>query len=174
MSRGAIVAARWLHEPQPIGTSPVRCGLPHRAGWCRPGGAPFSSPCCWSCRGYGRISDPGMGPYPPQGALALDTNTSQSAIGWWAGVSTPCGAVSTRWKSVFVPELSELYMHGRVSDPGMGSCLPRRALALCTSPIQSTIGRWGRSFHTVWSGFNPDDHRSRPQVIEVVKVWNGI
>ena len=35
-------------------------------------------------------------------------------------VSKPCGAVSTRWMSVFIPGLLEFYMYRRTSDPGMG------------------------------------------------------
>ena len=69
--RGATPAARWLHEPQPISNQPVGLGFPHRTGRYRPEGSPFSSPGCQSCRSYGRISDPRMGPYPPRGALAL-------------------------------------------------------------------------------------------------------
>ena len=50
MARGATLAARWLHEPQPISNQPVGLGFPHRAGRYRPCGSPFSSPHCWSCR----------------------------------------------------------------------------------------------------------------------------
>ena len=32
---------------------------------------------------YGMVSNPGMGNYPPRGALALCTIPSQSAIGQW-------------------------------------------------------------------------------------------
>ena len=46
------------------------------------------------------------------------------------GVSTPCGAVSTTGATVFVPGLLELYMYGRISDPGMGSYTAQVALAL--------------------------------------------
>ena len=57
---------------------------------------------------YGGISERRMGPYPPRGALALYTNTSQSAIGWWDwGFHTVQGGVD-QGKSVFVPVLSEL------------------------------------------------------------------
>ena len=51
LARGATLAARWLHEPQPIRNQPVGLGFPHDAGRYRPGGSPFSSPGCWSCRG---------------------------------------------------------------------------------------------------------------------------
>ena len=51
LSREATLAARWLHETQPIRMSnpPVGLGLPHLAGRHRPGGSTFSSPGCWSC-----------------------------------------------------------------------------------------------------------------------------
>ena len=41
------------------------------------------------------------------------------------GVSTPCGAVSTRGITVFVPALSELQMYGGIAKPGMGTCPSR-------------------------------------------------
>ena len=50
---------------------------------------------------------------------------SQSAISSWGGVSTPRGAVSIRAVSVFVPGLLELWIYGRISDPGMGNYPPR-------------------------------------------------
>ena len=36
-ARGATLAARWLHEPQPISNQPVGLGLSHRAGRYRTG-----------------------------------------------------------------------------------------------------------------------------------------
>ena len=50
LARGATLAARWLHEPQPISYHPVGLGFPHSAGGYRPGESAFSSPVCWSCR----------------------------------------------------------------------------------------------------------------------------
>ena len=50
LAQGATLAARWLHEPQPISNHPVGLGFPHPAGRYRPGGSAFSSPGCWSCR----------------------------------------------------------------------------------------------------------------------------
>ena len=44
-------------------------------------------------------------------------------------VSTPCGAVSIRENIIFVQEVLELYRYGGVRDTGMGSYLPRVALA---------------------------------------------
>ena len=48
--RGATLAAHWLNEPQPISNQLVWLGFSLRAGRYRPGGSPFSSPGCWSCR----------------------------------------------------------------------------------------------------------------------------
>ena len=51
LAQGETLAARWLHEPQPISNQPVGLGFPHRAGRYRPaGGSSFSSPGYWSCR----------------------------------------------------------------------------------------------------------------------------
>ena len=67
-----------------------------------PGGPPFSSPVCRELYMYVRILDPRMGPYPPRVVLAPRIPANhQSAIG--VVVSTPCGAVSTRRTTVFVP-----------------------------------------------------------------------
>ena len=50
LERGATLAARWLHESQPISNYPVGFGFPHPAGRYRPGGSPSWSPGSWSCR----------------------------------------------------------------------------------------------------------------------------
>ena len=39
-----------MYDPPPIRYRPVRMWLPHHAGRFRPGGSPFSSPGCRSCR----------------------------------------------------------------------------------------------------------------------------
>ena len=44
LAQGATLAARWLHEPQPISNQPVGLGLSHPGGPNRSGGPPFSSP----------------------------------------------------------------------------------------------------------------------------------
>ena len=36
LSRGATLAARWLHEPQPISNQRVGLGFPYRAGGIAP------------------------------------------------------------------------------------------------------------------------------------------
>ena len=40
---------RWLYALEPISDRQTGLGFPHRAGWCRPGGLPFSSPGYRSC-----------------------------------------------------------------------------------------------------------------------------
>ena len=35
---------------KPISNKPMVLGFPHRVGRYRPGGSPFSSPVCWSCK----------------------------------------------------------------------------------------------------------------------------
>ena len=77
-----ILGRRWLHEPQPISNQPVGLGFPHHAGRYWLGGPPFSFPAMGITKKvirmvgllelqvYGRISNPGVGPYPPQVALA--------------------------------------------------------------------------------------------------------
>ena len=62
-------------------------------------------------------------------------------------------------------------MYAGISDPGMGTCRPRVALALFSSPNQSAIGLRGWGFHTVRGGFDSGDHRFRPRVVGIVDVW---
>ena len=112
-----------------------------------------------------------MGTYPPRGRWLYVRSPANQRSACGAGVSTPCGAVSTRGITVFVPRLSESYMYGGISDPGMVPCRPRVALALFSSPSQSASGRRGWGFHTVRGGFDPGDHRFRRWVVGVVDVW---
>ena len=41
LARGVTLAARWLHEPQPISNQPAGLGFPHFAGRLRPGDLGF-------------------------------------------------------------------------------------------------------------------------------------
>ena len=66
LAGGATLAARWLHEPQPISNQPVGLGCPHLAERYRPGGSASSSPVCWSCTGREGFFGPGMGTHPPR------------------------------------------------------------------------------------------------------------
>ena len=50
ISCAVTLAIRWPHEPQSIINQPVGRGFPHLVGRYRPGGCPFSSAGCWSCR----------------------------------------------------------------------------------------------------------------------------
>ena len=63
LARSEIFNARLLHEPLPISNQPVGLRFPHCAGRSRPGGAPISSPGCWSiwkafCPGDVNLSSP--------------------------------------------------------------------------------------------------------------------
>ena len=92
---------RWLYQLRPISNQPVGLGFPHRARRCQPGGPPFSSPVRRSCRcvegfmirGCGLIL-PGCG-----GSPRTPVNQRSASV---VGVSTPCGAVSTRGIAVFI------------------------------------------------------------------------
>ena len=100
-----------------------------------------------------------MGPYHPQVALAPRTRAIQQSA---SGVGT----------TVFVHNVSELQMYGRISDPGMGPDLPRVALAPRTSnPTQSAMSQWVWGFHTVRSGIDQRDRRFRPRFVGVVRLW---
>ena len=73
---------------------------------------------------YGRICDLGMEPHPARVLLVSRTLAKQQSANS-IGVPTPCGAVSFRVITVFVPGSSELYMYGRVYEQGMGIYQPR-------------------------------------------------
>ena len=83
-------------------------GFPRRAGRCRPEGNPFLSPGCRSCTcmegSMIRVWEPIL---PGMRWLYVLAPTNRRSAGG-AGVSTPCGAVSTRGIAVFVPGLLEL------------------------------------------------------------------
>ena len=50
LSRGAYLAACWLHEPQPVNGNRVGLGFPHFVGGYRPGGSAYTSPGSCSLR----------------------------------------------------------------------------------------------------------------------------
>ena len=50
LARGAALAARWLHDSQPVSNHPVGLGFPRLAGRYRPEGSAFSFPGSWSFR----------------------------------------------------------------------------------------------------------------------------
>ena len=109
LSRGATLAARWLHEPQPIRNQLSGVGLLHRAGRYRPGRSLFSSAGCWSCgdmEGFlirdKMLSSPGAaGPRrcperqlsPRAGSMSL-IQSATSQLGW--GFHTLRGGVDPR------------------------------------------------------------------------------
>ena len=142
-----------MSDPQPISDRPVGLGFPHRAGRFRPREITVFVPRLSELYMYGGIYDPGMGPCRRQRHYSRAPANQRSAGG--VGVSTPCGAVSTRGITVFVPGLSYLYIYGGISDPGMGPCRPRVALTFSSSPSRSAIGRRGWGFHTVRGGSDP-------------------
>ena len=55
LARGAILAARWLQEPQPISNHPVGLGFPHPAGRYLPWRGFCTAPGCWNCRDMERV-----------------------------------------------------------------------------------------------------------------------
>ena len=66
------------------------------------------------------LSDPGMGHYRPRVALALFSSPIRSAMGRWSwGFHTVRSGVDPEI-NIFVPGLSELYIHEGISEPGMG------------------------------------------------------
>ena len=151
----------------PISDRLVGLRFPNRAGRCR--GLRFRPRVVGVVDLW--ISDPGMGTYPPRGALAPCTSASQSPIGQlgW-GFHTVRGGFDPR-DNRFRSEVFGVVRYGRIYDPGMGPYRVQVALALFSSPSQSSIGRWGWGFRTVRGGVDPEDHHFRSRVVGVVHVW---
>ena len=97
-----------MYDPPPISDRPVGLGFPHRAGRFRPGGSPFSSPGCRSCRCMQGFLIRGWEPVVPGWRWLYFRAPANQRTAGGVGVSTPCGAVSTRGITVFVPALSML------------------------------------------------------------------
>ena len=69
LARAATIAARWLHEPQPIGNDPVGLGFPHPAGAFSTRRITVCVPALSELYMYEGIAEPGMGTYPPRARL---------------------------------------------------------------------------------------------------------
>ena len=114
-----------MYDPQPVSDRLMRLGFPHRAGRFRLGRSSFSSPGCRSCRFVtGFLIRGWVTVVPGWRWLYFRAPANQRSAGG-VGVSTPCGAFSTRGITVFVPSLSELSMYGGIAEPGMGIYPPR-------------------------------------------------
>ena len=77
-------------------------------------------------------------------------------------------------KHCFRPRVVGVVDIWKNSEAGMVPFPPGVALALCTSPSQSTIGRRGWVFHTTRGGIDPGYHRFRPRVVGVVYLWKDL
>ena len=109
-----------------------------------------------------RNCPPLVGIYLPRVAPALRAPTNVRFTSEKRGL-TPCGAVPTRDSSGFVPGLSELWLHERIYEPGMGPYPPLMVLALQTSPSQSETKQRRMGLHAVRGGVDPEDRRYRPR-----------
>ena len=87
----------------------------------RPRGCTFSYLGCRSCTCMKGFPIRRWELIPPGSRWLYVQSTANQRSASGAGVSTPFGAVSDRGSAVFVPRLSELYMYGRISNPGMGT-----------------------------------------------------
>ena len=136
-----------VYASQPISDRSVGLGFPHRVGRCRPGRTRFWFPGCRRMSIHGRMYEPGIMPYPPRVAFALRA-PAHPRLASGIGVSTPWGAVSTRFKSIYVTGAAELKIYGRMSEPGMGTYPPRVALIRSPASQRSaqTFCRVGQNF----------------------------
>ena len=116
------------------------------------------------CNDTERFTNRGWGPILRRlSSLYASTCPSQSAIDRRIGSSTPCGAVSTRENSIFVPRCRSCRCMPRglgVEDKWKDVCTGEGALSspgcpCVTRPSQSAIGPWDWGFHTVRGGGDP-------------------
>ena len=119
---------------------------------------------------YGGIYETGMGTYPPRVALALHAPANQrSARG--IGISTPCGAVSTRENSIFAPGVPEIRaMDGRLNR-GWGTIIPGLPSLYAPQPISDRPWDWGS--HILRGGVDPGELDIRPRGVGVVEIWKN-
>ena len=66
LPRRVVLAARWLHEPQPFQQSAAGSGVSTPCMRYRTGATPFLSPDCSELYIYGRFFDQGAGSYRPR------------------------------------------------------------------------------------------------------------
>ena len=125
---------RWIREPQSMSNKPVGLGFPHRAGRCRPGGSPLSSPACGICRFMEGIMIRGWDPILP---------------GW-------CGLMLALWLLEKVRKKSAaLAWHGPMCRARIGqydSCFYLKCKASSNAgfmDIRDRLGIVGHAPHTV-------------------------
>ena len=98
--------------------------------------SPFYLPRYWSCRYMERLMIWGWDIIVPgcggTSALFRVQRVGSPRAGFMipsrspdgGGISTPCGAISTRGVAVFAPVLLDLWIYGRIPDPGTDSTIP--------------------------------------------------
>ena len=121
-------------EPQPINDRPVGLRFPHLAGQFRSWGSPLSSPTCMGCKGMEVLLIRRWDPIVPRcRRLCSRTPVHQRLLGW-VGISTPCGAISTRGIFVFVSGALDLHRYGSLYHPWMRPYPPRVQWGLDVGP----------------------------------------
>ena len=127
----------------------------------------------------GAVSPPCATELPPVGgplsskgdAVELEPVISDYWTTVLIGVSTPCGAVSTRLNISSLPRFFEALAKWMAIGPEMGPYSPRMKVALYTSPSQAATDQSGCDFHTMGGGISPGDVRFRSRVVGVLDVW---
>ena len=148
---------------------PARAGFPPRSGRFGPGGSPFSSRGCPSCKGIEGFLTRGRKPILTGMRWLYVRPPASQRPASGAEVSTPCGAFRPGGSPFLSPGCRSCKcMEGfliREWDPVVPGC---RWLYIRSPANQRWARDWG--FHTVRGGFDPGDHRFRPEVVRVVKV----
>ena len=135
---------------------------------------------------YGRVSDAGMGTYPPRSALAVCTIPSQSAIGQWDWSFHIVRGGFDLGDHCFRPQVVgfvELWRELSFGDKTLCSLSaarrrrgPEGQLSLhagAMSRNQSATSQLSWGFHTLQGGIDPGDLGFRPWVVGVIEIWKG-
>ena len=144
---------------------PGGVGFLYRVWRCRPGGSPFSSPVCLSCRCMaGFLILPGC---------RWLHKPSQSAISRWGwDFHTAPGGIDPgdrRFRPWFIGVV-DLWKDLRSGDGILSSLGGAGSI----SPSQSAIGQWGRDFHSVQGGIAPGEPPYSSRVVGITDMYGNI
>ena len=130
---------------------------------------------------YGRISDPGMRPYPPRVRRDLDVGPGETLAARWLHEPQ---SINNQPRRLGFPHRAGRYRPGGplFSSPVRRSCRGAEGFLIKEWGLIVPAWRWlyepqsisdqpmGLGFHTVRGGINPENHRFRPRLVGVVKV----
>ena len=148
-------------------------GFPHRMGWYRPGGFPFSFPRCRSCRCVEGFRTVDGGPIIPGCAVAPmyepQPTTDRPAVLGFPHRAGGCRSRRTPFSYTGCRSCrdTEGFMI-RAWGPMLPGC------AGSTRSSQSAIDSWDWGVHTVRGGDDPGSFNFRLRGVGVVEIWEEL